>query len=122
MSNVIRKYILSHAHPIKFAAELLGIGTSTYLLWRHNWVWAIIASVFFFLFSTLLLWNRTLDLEKIKKTSLGKIMIVYATPVNFILYNLSVIPFVYGLWTHNVVAILFGVFLLFIPHFLIKHI
>lgn len=116
MNKFRNKYILSHAHPIKFLAEILGVISSAYLLWIHNWIWAIIASVFFFLFSTLLLWNKTLDLEKIAKTSLGKIMIVYTTPVNFFLYNVSVIPFIFGLWTHNFLYVLLGIFLLFLPH------
>ena len=114
------KYILSHAHPVKFIAEVLGIISSAYFLWLHNWAWAIIASVSFFLFSTLFLWNRSVDLEHIASTPLGRIMLTYTTPVSFFLYNFSAVPLIYGLWTHNIFTIMLAILVLLVPHFFKK--
>ncbi len=118
MNKFIHRYILSHAHPVKFSAEILGIFFSAYFLWLHNWIWAIIASIFFFLFSTLLVWKRNVDLQQIENSSLGKIMLVYSTPLNFFLYNFSAIPLIYGLWTHNIFSILLAILILLAPYLL----
>ena len=98
--------MLQHAHPMKFVAELLGIAWAIYFLWNHNWVAAIITSLSFFLGSTLALWNKPID--HLTDTTLGRAMLVYAKPLNFLVYNISVVPVVYGLWTHDGIYILAG--------------
>ena len=107
--------MIQHAHPMKFAAEVLGVMWSVYLLWHHNWVWAIGVAIASFLLSTLLLWKQR-RYDYLAQTALGKIVLIYTTPLNFLLYNLSAIPFIYGLWTHNSVFILIGISLILLPH------
>jgi hypothetical protein len=107
--------MLQHAHPMKFAAEVLGVMWCSYLLWYHNWVWTIGVAAASFLLSTLLLWKQK-RYDYLAATALGKVILVYATPLNFLLYNLSAVPFVYGLWTHNSLFILISVSLLLLPH------
>ncbi len=110
----IRKYVLAHAHPAKFVSEVLGVMWATYLLWVNNWIGAIVAAFAFFLLSTIFLWNE--PMEHLEKTPLGRILLVYSSPLNFFLYNLSVIPYIYGLWIHNFAYILLGVSILLFPH------
>ena len=95
-------------------AEILGVMWSMYFLWRRNWIGAVIVGVLGFLLSTILLWNK--PIEGLATTQLGKIMAVYTTPLNFMLYNLSALPVIYGLWTHSVVFILLGYTILLLPH------
>ena len=114
MEKVIYRLMLLHAHPAKFIAEILGAIWSAYFLWQHNWIGAVIVSVVGFLLSTLLVWKQPID--QLKTTSLGKFMAVYSTPSNFLLYNLSALPVIYGLWLHDSVFILIGISILLLPH------
>lgn len=110
----IRRYMLQHAHPMKFTAEVLGVMWSIYFLWNHSWVGALAVALVSFLVSTLLLWRK--QFEYLANTALGKIMLVYSTPLNFALYNMSAVPFIYGLWSHSTIFILVGVSLFLLPH------
>jgi uncharacterized membrane protein YdjX (TVP38/TMEM64 family) len=106
--------MLQHAHPAKFVAEILGIIWGSYFLWIHNWIGAVISSVILFLGSTIALWNKPVG--DLAETALGKIMLAYATPSNFVIYNLSALPVVYGLWTHQGFYVVSGYSLLLLPH------
>ena len=106
--------MLQHAQPAKFVAEILGIIWGTYFLWIHNWIGAVISSVVLFLGSTIALWNK--PVEHLAQTRLGKIMLGYASPFNFIIYNLSALPVIYGLWTHQGLYIVAGSSLLLLPN------
>ena len=103
-----------HAHPIKFIAETLGAMWSAYFLWHHNWIGALIAGLTGFLLSTLLVWNQRID--RLETTPFGKVMSVYGSPINFLLYNLSALPVIYGLWVHDSFPILIGISILLLPH------
>ena len=106
--------MLQHAHPAKFAAEILGIILGTYLLWIHSWIGAVISSVILFLGSTIALWNY--PIENLADSALGRIMLVYATSLNFVMYNLSALPVIYGLWSHRGIYVGAGYFILLLPH------
>ena len=43
-------------------------------------------------------------------------MSVYGTPFNFLLYNLSALPVIYGFWLHDSFFILVGISILLLPH------
>ena len=107
--------MLQHAHPAKFVAEILGIIWGTYFLWIHNWIGAVISSFILFLGSTIALWNK--PVENLADTTLGKIMLVYATPFNYFVYNVSALPVIFGLWTHQGLYVVSGYSLLLLPHF-----
>jgi hypothetical protein len=114
MDKLIRKFMLQHAHPAKFVAEILGIMWGIYFLWLHNWIAAVISSIVLFLGSTIALWNK--PVEYLATTSLGRIMLVYSTPLNFVLYNVSALPVIYGVWTHQALYIIGGYSLMLMPH------
>ena len=114
MNSLIRKFILQHAHPAKFVSEILGIISCTYFLWIHNWIGALISSVILFLGSTIAVWNK--PIEYLAETALGRIMLVYATPSNFVIYNVSALPVIYGLWTHKGLYVVAGYSLWLLPH------
>lgn len=114
MNRIIRRYMLQHAHPMKFTAELLGVIWGAYFLWNHNWLGALIMSTLFFLGSSVLLWNKPIDY--LQKTGLGRVMLIYADPVSFLLYNLSALPVIYGLWLHQTMYVLIGISILLLPH------
>lgn len=106
--------MLQHAHPAKFLAECAGSLCAGYFLWRRRWAWAVGASGALFVLSTLALWRR--PIEDLSGTRLGRAMLVYATPLNFALYNLSAVPIGYGLWAHQAWPVLAGSLLLWLPH------
>ncbi|SRR6266498_1014177 len=106
--------MLQHAYPAKFVAEILGVIWGSYFLWIHNWIGAVISSVILFLGSTIAIWNY--PVKNLADSALGRIMLVYATPFNFVIYNLSALPVIYGLWTHRGIYVVAGYFLLFLPH------
>src|SRR5947208_1902158 len=106
--------MLQHAHPAKFVAEMLGVIWGSYFLWTHNWIAAAISSLMLFLGSTIALWNK--PIENLAETVLGRTMLVYATPPNFVIYNLSALPVIYGLWTHQGLYVVVGYSLLLLPH------
>jgi hypothetical protein len=111
---MILRLMLEHAHPVKFVAEILGIMWGAYFLWNHNWIGAVTSSVILFLGSTIALWKE--PIEDLAETSLGRIMLVYATPANFAIYNLSALPVIYGLWTHQGLYVVAGYSLMLMPH------
>jgi hypothetical protein len=74
----------------------------------------VISSFLLFLGSTIALWNK--PVEHLAETSLGRVMLVYSTPLNFIIYNVSALPVIYGLWTHQVSYIIAGYSLMLLPH------
>lgn len=112
--RVLYRYMLQHAHPAKFLAECAGSFCAGYFLWRRQRAWAFSAGSAFFVLSTLVLWRR--PIENLSGTPLGRAVLVYATPLNFVLYNLSAVPIGYGLWTHKVWPILAGSLVLLLPH------
>jgi len=118
MNLTIRKYLLPHAHPVKFMAEVLGLVWGSYFLWQHQWVVALIGSTVLFVASTAVLWGK--DMEHLASSTLGRFSLAYATPVGFILYNLSALPLIYGLWVHNAVFIVIATVLFLLPHLLAK--
>lgn len=114
INKLIHRYTLEHAHPMKFVCEVLGVMWGVYFLWHHNWIAAALISMALFLGSTLVLRNKPIDY--LSRSALGKIMLVYATPVNFLFYNLSALPVVYGVWSHQPVFILLGITIFLLPH------
>ena len=60
--------------------------------------------------------DATPPVEHLAQTRLGKIMLGYASPFNFIIYNLSALPVIYGLWTHQGLYIVAGSSLLLLPN------
>jgi hypothetical protein len=114
MDKMIHRFMLQHAHPMKFVAEILGVMWGIYFLWIHNWIGAVASSVVLFFGSTLALWNKPID--HLAATALGRIMLVYTTPLNFIIYNFSALPVIYGAWTHQLIYILIGYSALLSPH------
>ena len=114
LKRMLRRYMLQHAHPGKFIAEVLGIMWGVYFVWNHKWVWALIVGMGFFLLSTIFLWGDRF--EYLGNTHLGRVMLVYINPLNFVLYNASIVPLVYGLWSHNSFFILLGVTIILLPH------
>ncbi|HKG96353.1 MAG TPA: hypothetical protein VKA97_00965 [Pyrinomonadaceae bacterium] len=114
MNKFLRKHMLQHAHPAKFVAELMGIMWGIYFLWQQNWIGAVVSSVLLFLSSTLITWNKSMNY--LAATPLGRVMLVYATPLTFLIYNLSALPVIYGAWTHQVIYILAGYSIMLLPH------
>ena len=114
VNKFLRKHMLQHAHPVKFVAEVMGVMWGLYFLWHQNWLGAVISSLLFFLMSTLLLWNK--PTEYLADTALGRVMLVYATPLNFLIYNVSALPVIYGAWTHQGLYILIGYSLMLMPY------
>lgn len=106
--------MLLHAHPAKFAAEVLNGVVVARLLWRHDWRGAVAAGTLGFLPSTLLLWDKRVG--PLAGTALGKLLLVYTTPSGFVLYNLSALPLGYGFWTHRLWPLPAGAALLLLPH------
>jgi len=114
VNKFLRKHMLQHAHPAKFVAEVMGIMWGLYFLWQQNWIGAVVSSVLLFLGSSLLTWNESV--ESLADTPLGRVMLVYATPLNFLIYNVSALPVIYGAWTHQVLYIVAGYSLMLLPH------
>ena len=106
--------MLQHAHPTKFVAEILGIMWSAYLLWNHHWILALVIGMSFFLLSTILLWGDRF--QNLAETHLGRVLLVYSSPLGFAFYNVSVVPLVYGLWIHSGFYINLGVSIILLPH------
>jgi hypothetical protein len=74
----------------------------------------VTSSVILFFGSTIALWNK--PVENLAATSLGRVMLVYAAPLNFIIYNVSALPVIYGVWTHQGLYIVAGYSLMLLPH------
>lgn len=112
--NFLERIMVQHAHPTKLILELVGIIWGVYFLWQQNWVWAVILGLGLPTLGTILVWGK--DEEQLAATLLGKVMLMHAHPMNFLLHIVGFIPLVYGLWTHLPIPILTGITVIVIAH------
>lgn len=112
--NLLERIMVQHAHPVKLVLEVIGIMWAIYFLWQGNWQWAIVSGIGLPLLGTILVWGR--DERRLTGTWLGKVMLMHAHPLNFVLHLVGFVPMVYGLWLHDTVYILAGLTAVILGH------
>jgi hypothetical protein len=112
--TVLQKYFLMRFHPIKMIFDIVGAMWAVYFLWIKVWPMAFISAVFFGLVG--LFSVRHVDLDEMSQTTLGKMGLLHAHPVNLTLNLMGLIPLVYGLWEHSTEYILIGLTIVYFGH------
>jgi len=110
--NIQEKRLYHQIHPVKLATDIGVTFPFLYFFWLHQ-VWLAFAIGFIppIIVSTVMMVLPP-NLEKRKKSALGKYIKRYMTPVIETIRLLTLAPMAYGSWTHDVFPIVIGVVLL----------
>jgi hypothetical protein len=107
-------FMVRRGHPRQIILHLVGGIWIVYFLWMHNWAWALAC------FAVSELAAETLtslnDAEVMAQTTMGKIMLLHANPVNLIVQMLGGMLFVYSIWLHSLTGTMVAISLLLLGH------
>jgi hypothetical protein len=110
----LQEFMLSRGHPRQIILHIVGGIWSMYFLWLHNWMWALGCFACAELISEMLATQTGAEL--LAQTTLGKIMLLHADPMNFIVQTIGGMLLVYGFWIHSITGIMAAVSLVLLGH------
>ncbi|MDO9181288.1 MAG: hypothetical protein Q7U04_02715 [Bacteriovorax sp.] len=113
--GILDRYFLMRLHPRKMVFDSVGAIWAGYFLWNNNWALAL--STFLVLGALGLFFTRKIDPDLMIQTTLGKIGLLHAHPINLTLNSIGVITIINGLWTHSAEIILVGLSVTLFGHF-----
>jgi hypothetical protein len=107
-------FMVRRGHPRQIILHLVGGIWAVYFLWQHNWMWALACfAVSELIAETLTALN---DPVVMAQTTIGKIMLLHAHPVNFIVQAGGGLLFIYSVWVRSVLGIMAAASLLLLGH------
>lgn len=113
--GMLRTYFLMRFHPRKIIFDTVGAIWSVYFLWNNNWQYSLISFVGMGLLG--LYFTRNINPELMSQTTIGRIGLIHAHPINLSLNVLGLFFLVYGIWMHEVLSILIGLSVIIFGHF-----
>ena len=111
----LQEFMLSRGHPRQIILHLVGGMWTVYFLWQHNWLWALGCFAISELTSELL--STQTGAEMLAQTTLGKILLLHANPLNFFVQLLAGVLLVYAIWMHSLTGIMAASSLVLLGHF-----
>jgi hypothetical protein len=111
----LQELMLSRGHPRQIILHLVGGIWAVYFLWQHDWMWALGSFAVAELSSELL--STKTGAEMLSQTTLGKLMLLHANPINFFVQAAGGILLVYSIWMHSFIGIMLGAWLILLGHF-----
>jgi hypothetical protein len=109
-----QRAILRRGHPRYIIIDLVGGIWTFYLLWMHNWIWAIAILYICAIVGTVA--TAKVNLRKLASTKLGKIMLLHLHPANIVIQLGGVGALVYGVWMHSPIIIMTAASVILIGH------
>ena len=113
--GMLRKYFLMRFHPRKIIFDTVGAIWSVYFLWNNNWQYSLISFVGMGLIG--FYFTRNINPELMSQSTIGRIGLIHAHPINLSLNVLGLFFLVYGIWMHEVLSILIGLSVIILGHF-----
>ena len=111
----IEKVMLINAHPVKNLFNFIGLAFGLYFLWQKDAVMALITGLGPALLGTIIATAFfKIDIEKLARTTWGKLFLCYTTKIGFGLYIASHILVPLGFWLNNLLVSVVGLFCLII--------
>jgi uncharacterized membrane protein len=101
--NSLERMMLFHGFLPSLMLDFLGFILCQYFLSEHQLVIAVAALLLSFIAAIAISWKK--DPRQIAETTLGKMMLSQATPVNLVICTAGTIIFSYGSWFDNYIAI-----------------
>ena len=114
-SNVVQRYFLRRTHPRKIILDTIGSIWACYFLWNQNASAALLVYVAFALVGVFA--TRNVDLELMSQTTLGRLGLLHAQPINLFITAIGLIPFVVGFWGRLTELTLIGFSIVLLGHF-----
>jgi hypothetical protein len=111
----LQEFMLSRGHPRQIILHAVGGIWTVYFLWQHNWLWALGCFAIAELTSELLATGT--GAEMLAQTTLGKLMLLHANPVNFFVQAAGGALLLYGIWIHSLPGIMVAASLILLGHF-----
>ena len=111
----LQEFMLSRGHPRQIILHLVGGIWTVYFLWQHNWMWALGCFALSELTSEML--STETGAEMLSQTTLGKILLLHANPLNFFVQAIGGALLVYTLWLHSLPGIMIAISLILLGHF-----
>lgn len=111
----LQKFMLSRGHPRQIILHMVGGIWTVYFLWQHEWMWALGCFAVSELISETL--STQTGAETLAQTTLGKLMLLHANPMNFLIQSLGGVLLVYCIWMHSLTGIMIASSLILLGHF-----
>jgi len=112
--STINRILIRHAHPVSFSFHLIGLMWGGYFLWNGSLGLAIICFVVIIGIGEFIGWKDRLYIFSPENINKFQAMLIQVfDPFNFLLHIIGGVFFMFGLWRHSALLILFG--LTFIP-------
>jgi hypothetical protein len=111
----LQELMLSRGHPRQIILHVVGGMWTAYFLWQHNWIWALGCFAISELTSELL--STQTGAEMLAQTTLGKLMLLHANPLNFFVQLIAGGLLVYAIWMHSLTGIMAAASLILLGHF-----
>lgn len=113
--GIIKTYFLMRSHPRKMIFDLTGAIWSVYFLWNQNWQYALTSFLVMGILG--LFFTRNIDSDLMAQTTIGRIGLLHAHPINLTLNLIGLFFLIYGIWMHEEKSILIGVSTIIMGHF-----
>ena len=108
-----REKVLYHQiHPLKLATDIGVTPLALYYLWRHRILASVLIGFVPPILVSLVLLKWTPDLEKLKRSNVGRYLGRYMTPAIEAIRLLTLAPMAYGAWNHDFRFIVLGLAIL----------
>jgi hypothetical protein len=110
----LEKVVVRRGHPRNVIVGLVGFLWVVFLVWRHEWAWALVV-VFV---SAILGRAATIGTheESLGQTLLGKMALLHLHPMNVVVQLAGFGVLLYALWMHELMFILVGISLVLLGH------
>jgi len=109
-----QSYSVMHFHPRYLFLDSVGMIWSIYFLWGHNWQLALGAFLLGRMLGFITVMN--LDVEAFAQTTWGKIGLLHTQPVNMLTQLFGLLLTIYGIWDHQMLAVLGGISFVLLGH------
>jgi hypothetical protein len=111
----LQEFMLSRGHPRQIILHTVGGIWTLYFLWGHEWIWALGCFAAAELISEML--STETGAELLAQTTLGKLMLLHANPLNFFVQAAGGVFLVYSVWMHSLTGIMGAASLVLLGHF-----
>jgi hypothetical protein len=112
--EALKRHVLRKAHPTKIFIDTAAWMWAVYFLWANQWLPAFLIILTASTASYVLV--RRTNPERMATSTLGRIALLHLHPANLVVQIASLVPLLYGIWTHSGIYILAGLTLLFLGH------
>lgn len=106
--------VVRSGHPRRIIVGVITLMWVLYSLWLHLWGWAVVALIVGVAFGLLV--TAGMNVEELKQTILGKILLLHLHPVNVALQAWGFAVLLYAFWIHSAVHMPLAISVILVGH------